>query len=100
MRQWLTRLLGRRHDQQRDELDCHEVGELLQHYLDEHIDDERARLIELHLEDCRRCGLEAETYRRIKDSLAAQAPEVPQDAVARLRDFGERLARGEESTNL
>ena len=96
MRQWLTRLLGRDRHQQ-EELDCHEVGELLQQYLDAHIDHERARLIEAHLEHCRRCGLEAETYRRIKDSLAAQAPDVPQDAIARLRDFGEQLARGEQS---
>ncbi len=98
MKQWLTRILGRDRGR-RDELECHEVGELLQQYLDDHIDHERARLIEAHLEDCRRCGLEAATYRRIKDSLAAYAPNVPPDAVARLRDFGERLARGEESTS-
>jgi anti-sigma factor RsiW len=97
VRQWLNRVLGR--DRGNDELDCHRVGELLQHYLDGHIDEERARLIEVHLEACRRCGLEAETYRRIKASLATRAPEVPHDAVDRLREFGERLARGEESAS-
>ena len=98
MKQWLTRILGRDRGG-RDELDCHEVGELLQQYLDDHIDHERARLIEAHLEHCRRCGLEAETYQRIKDSLAAHVSEVPPDAVTRLRDFGERLVRGEEPTS-
>jgi anti-sigma factor RsiW len=97
MRQWITKRFGRR-TARKDELECHQVGELLQRYLDGYIDAERARLIEDHLEVCRKCGLEAETYERIKASLAEHRPEVPQDTLERLRDFGERLARGEEST--
>ncbi|MEJ7800011.1 MAG: zf-HC2 domain-containing protein, partial [Ilumatobacter sp.] len=69
-----------------------------QQYLDGHIDPDRARRIEAHLDECRRCGMEADTYERIKSTLAAQRPEVPAEAVDRLREFGERLARGEEPT--
>ncbi len=94
IRTWIMRLLGR--PSPPGGLDCHQVGELLQQYLDGCIDAERARRIEAHLEDCRRCGMEAETYARIKASLAAHRPDVPADSVARLREFAARLARGEE----
>ena len=92
---WMMKLLGRTHGG----LTCHQVGEILQQYLDGHIDSERADRIEIHLEECRRCGLEAETYERIKVTLAAQRPEIPAEAIDRLRAFGEQLARGEEPTN-
>jgi anti-sigma factor RsiW len=93
MKTWLTKLFGRRAHGQ---LDCHAVGELLQQYLDDEIDERRAALIVAHLDDCRRCGLEAETYRRIKHTLAARRADVPEESVERLRQFGERLVRGEE----
>lgn len=63
--------------------------------------DEQARLRQLpdvactacmlHLEDCRRCGMEAAAYTEIKASLARRGEALPDDAVARLRSFGERL---------
>lgn len=90
---WIAKLLGR---PTVDPMECHEVGELLQHYLDGHIDAERARRIEEHLEECVRCGLEIETYERIKATLAAHRPDVPSESIERLRAFGERLMRGEE----
>lgn len=77
-------------------MSCDQVGELLQHYLDDELDEPRSRRLAEHLEDCRRCGLEAETYERIKASLAQQRPEVAPDSLARLREFGSRLARGDE----
>lgn len=93
MRMWLSKLFLRRHQ---GDIDCHEVGKVLQAYLDGHIDAERARRIEAHLEECRRCGMESDTYERIKAALAAQRPEVPADSIERLREFGERLVRGED----
>jgi anti-sigma factor RsiW len=81
-----------------DGMSCHQVGEVLQEYLDGHIDAERALRIEAHLDECLRCGMEAETYERIKSTLAAQRPQVPAESVERLREFGQRLARGEEPT--
>jgi anti-sigma factor (TIGR02949 family) len=80
-------------------MSCHQVGTVLQQYLDGDIDAETAQRIEEHLEECRRCGMEAETYERIKSTLAAQRPAVPDDSVERLREFGERLARGEEPSS-
>jgi anti-sigma factor RsiW len=93
MKAWINKLFGRT---PRGDMSCHEVGELLQHYLDGHIDAERARRIEDHLEQCRRCGMEAETYERIKETLGAHRPMVPAESIERLRAFGESLARGEE----
>ncbi|MEX2625902.1 MAG: zf-HC2 domain-containing protein [Ilumatobacteraceae bacterium] len=77
-------------------LDCHAVAEQLQEYLDGEIDADTADRIAEHLEVCRACGLEAETYERIKAALQARRSDVPADSVERLREFGERLARGEE----
>jgi anti-sigma factor RsiW len=74
-------------------LSCHEVGKVLQHYLDGHIDDLTADKVAEHLEDCRRCGLELTVYQEIKVSLARQSPALPDAAVARLRRFGEQLLR-------
>ncbi len=77
----------------RREMTCAEVGTILQHYLDGELDDERARRLARHLDDCRRCGLEAETYERIKASLAGQRSPVPPDSLARLREFGAKIVR-------
>lgn len=78
-------------------MECREVGQLLQHYLDGYVDDDRSRRIAEHLEECRRCGLEAETYERIKSALARRRADVPAESVERLRQFGERLASGDET---
>jgi len=92
MKAWLMRLFGR---SAKGPMDCHQVGELLQHYLDSELDADRASRIAAHLDDCRRCGLEAEAYEQIKSTLANRHPEVPAESVERLREFGRRLARGE-----
>jgi anti-sigma factor RsiW len=96
VKHWLKRLGGRSQD---GPMDCHQVGELLQHYLDDELDETRSARIAEHLEDCRRCGLELEAYEQIKSSLASRRPEVPADSVERLREFGRRLAQGEEPSN-
>ena len=75
---------------------CHEVAQLVQQYLDDELDEHRAARLRAHLDDCRRCGLEVDTYRRIKHSLADSSVSVPEESVARLREFAMRLARGEE----
>jgi anti-sigma factor (TIGR02949 family) len=72
-------------------MSCDEVGRWLQHYLDRELDDRRSARLAAHLEDCRRCGLEADTYRRIKRSLAEQQSPVPAETLARLREFGDRI---------
>ncbi len=74
------------------EAKCAEVAQVLQSYLDGHVDDLTARRVRRHLEHCRRCGLEAETYQSIKDALARRAHDVDPQSLQRLRAFGERLA--------
>ena len=73
-------------------VNCREVGKVLQSYLDGDVEEDFAALIAEHLEACKHCGLEYETYSQIKSSLAGQRPEVSDAVVARLRDFGESLA--------
>ncbi len=74
------------------EATCAEVARVLQSYLDGHVDEMTARRVARHLEDCRRCGLEAHTYEAIKQALARRRTDVDSDALQRLRTFGERLA--------
>ena len=61
---------------------CGDVGKLLQFYLDGELDDARSARLVTHLDDCRRCGLEADTYRRIKHSLAQHQNPVPSGSLA------------------
>ncbi len=78
----------------RTQLSCHQVGKVLQTYLDNELDADARQKVASHLDDCRRCGLEADTYEALKESLQ-RSPILDEGPVARLRDFGERLARGE-----
>ncbi|MGH9229989.1 MAG: anti-sigma factor family protein [Acidimicrobiales bacterium] len=73
-------------------LTCREVGKLLQRYLDGETDEGATAKVAEHLEDCRRCGLEASIYREIKASLARQTTVLPETTLARLRRFGQQLA--------
>jgi anti-sigma factor RsiW len=71
---------------------CMQVMRVLQSYLDGHTDEVTARRVANHLDACRRCGLEAATYRELKASLARRAAPPDQAAVDRLRAFGTALA--------
>lgn len=77
------------------QMSCHQVGRVLQTYLDNELDDDAARKVAAHLEDCRRCGLEAEICEALKASLQRGPAGLADEPVSRLREFGERLARGE-----
>jgi len=78
-------------------LDCKQVARVLQAYLNGDLDELDTRRVTAHLEDCRRCGLEAATIREIKRALAGRY-EPPPDAVARLRAFCEDMLQGELET--
>lgn len=69
---------------------CWRTARVLQSYLDGHTDDLTSRRVREHLDECRRCGLEADTYRAITDALACHERPAEQ-AVDRLRAFGEAL---------
>ena len=72
-------------------MNCMQVGRRLQRYLDGEIDDLAVRRIMRHLEQCRRCGMEAAAYNEIKNSLARHSHDLPGDALDRLRAFGQQL---------
>ena len=72
---------------------CMQVMRVLQSYLDGHTDEVTARRVTEHLEACRRCGLEATTYREIKAALARQATPLEETTLDRLKAFGASLAR-------
>lgn len=76
-------------------LSCEEIAEVLQGYLDGVIDEETARKVASHLDDCDTCAPEAILYSRIKDSLAAKELAVDPEVLMSLQAFGERVARGE-----
>lgn len=60
---------------------CRHVMRVLQSYLDGEVDAQTADVVAVHLEECRRCGLEAATYEAIKVALASgvEAGHVPVD---------------------
>jgi anti-sigma factor RsiW len=83
---------------------CRQVALVLQEYLDDEVDARTARRVHHHLEACRRCGLEATTYRAIKDAIPMAAtesedPAAPLDpeALDRLRRFADNLVTDEPS---
>jgi anti-sigma factor RsiW len=71
---------------------CRAVGRRLQSYLDGEIDDVSRDQISAHLDACRACGLELSTYREVKGSLSRGPQPVADDALDRLRRFGDELA--------
>jgi anti-sigma factor RsiW len=82
---------------------CRQVALVLQSYLDGEVDAGTAGRVHDHLEECRRCGLEATTYRAIKDAIpmaaadsAQPAAPVDPDALHRLRTFADDLVTGEQ----
>ena len=96
IRSTLRKLTGGRFPQVRagEQLSCPEVGRSLQRFLDGEIpDDVVADSLAEHLEACKRCGLEADVYRRIKHAIEDQRADVPEESMQRLREFGQRLMR-------
>lgn len=75
-------------------VDCREVGRVLQSYLDDNVEPGFAGKIASHLDECKKCGLEADTFTRIKDALENKRPEIDNDAIERLQSFGNRLTKG------
>jgi anti-sigma factor RsiW len=87
--------LRRRFNRGSSQLSCRQLGRVLQSYLDDELDDDAARKVAAHLHDCRRCGLESATYEALRISLRTGPAGLADEPVARLREFGGRLANGE-----
>ncbi len=76
-------------------MSCDQVMEVLQSYLDGETDTETARNVASHLDVCDDCGPESSVYVNIKKSLAAQREDVDPEILETLRNFTDRMVRGE-----
>lgn len=76
-------------------MDCRAVGRLLQSFLDGAVEDTRAVAVANHLDECRECGLNAESYRWLKAAVAAAARADDPGQVQRVRAFAEELISGQ-----
>jgi anti-sigma factor ChrR (cupin superfamily) len=75
-------------------LSCRKVAKQLQAYLDGEVDNATHDAIAAHLEMCRDCGLEADTYLAIKASLSVSGDRlqpVDDEVLHRLRDFAAKV---------
>jgi anti-sigma factor RsiW len=75
----------------RPRLSCRAVARLLQAYLDGELADPRAVLVADHLDECRRCGLEAETWQWLKGAVAGLRPAHDPEQIDHLRAFVDEL---------
>ncbi len=67
--------------------DCNRVRKVLQSYLDGELDDRHAAIVAAHLEDCDRCGIEADVYEQVKERLSTLHTQPDPAAIDRLRRF-------------
>lgn len=72
--------------------DCREVARFLQAYLDGELPPSEFARVGEHLEQCERCGIEADVYHEVKRSLAQLAVPADHAAVDRLQTFAAQLA--------
>ena len=80
---------------------CRRIAKRLQTFLDGELDTASAATVARHLEACRRCGLEADTYERVKASLTRADADHAADramALVRLRRFAAGLINPDESS--
>ena len=70
---------------------CLRTSRALQRYLDGEADDLTAARVAEHLEECRRCGLQARTYLAIKQALRSGSRDVDDLALHRLWAFTRSL---------
>lgn len=69
--------------------DCHRVRQVLQAYSTGNCPSRTC--VELHLESCDRCGIEAGLSKQVKQSLAELRADPDPGAMARLRHFVDAL---------
>ena len=74
---------------------CVQVARTLQHYLDGDLDDDARAKVAGHLAVCRRCGLDEQAYREIKEALARRGGGLPDAPIDRLRAFAGELSGGD-----
>lgn len=78
---------------------CAEALEQLHLVLDGELPPGDARRILDHLEDCPPCEVEGDSFRRIKEAVAASGNALDSASMARVRALAERLCREGDSNN-
>jgi len=82
---FLSRIFGRG-------MSCSQVEAVMQQYLDEELEASQVPKVLKHLEACKDCGLEAEMYTRIKESLVSHQAAPSSDSMSRIRGLAQELA--------
>lgn len=72
--------------------DCHQVGAVLQAYVDGELGAQDADAVAAHLEHCRRCGIEVRTVEQVIDAIQRQRPDVDPGALRRLAGYVDELS--------
>ncbi|MFO7777306.1 MAG: zf-HC2 domain-containing protein [Nitriliruptoraceae bacterium] len=75
------------------EPDCHQVGAVLQSYLDGELGPEDAGIVAAHLEHCERCEIESATVSKVISVIRRQRPDLDPEPIARLAGFIDELER-------
>jgi hypothetical protein len=70
------------------------VARVLQAHLDGELADPMSRLVAHHLDLCLRCGLQADSWRWLKRSIAGLAPRDDPRQLSRVREFVDDLVKG------
>lgn len=80
-----------------EERACADALDALHEYLDGELAPGRLASIAPHLDTCRRCGLEAEAYRALKEAVRRAGNGVDAAVLDRLRTFARHLGSTPES---
>lgn len=80
-------------------LSCHEVALNLQVFLDKEADPNTAEKIEIHLADCKKCGMKASTFKAIKSVIEESSTPVPSHTLMQLREFSDSILLGDIESN-
>lgn len=73
-------------------MSCQQVDEVMQQYLDRELDASEVPKVLEHLEACKDCGLEAELYTRIQNSLHEHQVAPSADSMSKIRALAQELA--------
>ncbi len=71
---------------------CEQVAAVLQAYLDGELGPQDTERVAEHLEHCRRCQIEAETFERVISAIRRQRPAVGPEVSERLTALVDELA--------
>lgn len=72
--------------------ECHRTRQVLQSWLDGELGHHDAARVAAHLDLCEHCGIEADLFQQVKDSLASLRAPADPSVVARLEGFAEAIA--------